>query len=703
MGTQIAAVFTPYTILKKELRKQDIRLDKIVLMATSWSRPFANRFKAVLEARNDKTTVEIREISSGTVHDGALPPAQDVFEQYRDDLVVFNLAGGMNFQVALCALAAVKGNMSGLFLYPEIGTTFVSKIENGRFITGNVPSQQHPDLLKVEELLQFHDIPFSFEPEVINQTDLILKKLADLGISVPQFPENSLKNIRIQDTRFDYIWNDDNTLVFIMSLIPAPGANKKQSMETARHISRSASARDIISNIYHRRFYVLTTKIVQAERMEQYPKIDKVILVDQLLAKGTVKPLSQLGNASAVMEMLKPFGNRFTVGFTEPDCTVEPETYGIQKRNCSSGLAIILGPNILPTLIAAFSIRGVHELILCYTPGDEIVEQYKVAIRQHKSKLKGFRAVSFFPISLQGYEVLHLTRKGYREINCVISPGTKAQGYFLSLMAAQNQGRIYSINTGTQMLTCLNPGHEDFPLKGPSPSDLFQLKGETLAELGLNQISLPKHSKRFKAILGFIRAVLKTRGISLIDFFDESFLGKKTVTVGNWQYAQKGSQVTLVSDNGTPFTWKLANGEWFEELTGYVLILGGAEHVQIRTRLEWREQIKALVEKSYGTKSFKDDMDVLARVKGRYYLVSCKATVKKQVQKVANEAKAMAHLIDRFCIPMVCFLNFDDDPENFLRCEGVPVFGFNTLIDPHKMTALMETAANDKRTTRQSR
>ena len=112
VGTQIAAVFNPISVLEKE----NIAIDKVVLMATDKSEKYAKVIKTLLAAHSKikAEKVDIENISDLDRTDNQQrPAAHEVLQKYSDekhDLIIFNMAGGMNFQITLCAMQMVKAD-----------------------------------------------------------------------------------------------------------------------------------------------------------------------------------------------------------------------------------------------------------------------------------------------------------------------------------------------------------------------------------------------------------------------------------------------------------------------------------------------------------------------------------------------------------------------------------------------------------------
>lgn len=372
----------------------------------------------------------------------------------------------------------------------------------------------------------------------------------------------------------------------------------------------------------------------------------------------------------------------------------------------------MLAPNILPSLLALYSCAPVDEVVFLYTPGERSVEQCKAAILAHRNLLiqqvKGLQHFSFRKIDIFGQDILEIIPEEHREVMTVITPGTKSQGYFLTLLAGTCNGRVYSLETENQELTCLSHSHDENKrrLNGPDPAHLLLLKGESMANRGENADSLKKSTSFFRDLLAFLSGLLEQGDYSILaKLFTGNRTQQETISHGEFIYSEKKFNAELKAPSGDLHQWSFHGGEWFERLIGYVLLECGADDVRVRVRMKWRpktqKRIKGNLEK--GTGVFKEDIDVVARFKGRYYLISCKAGKKADagIDDISREAMTFAHTIDRFCIPMVCFFkyNVDADLDKLLVRNNVPVFGCKTFLSPEKMKSLLEHGAR-RRTSR---
>ena len=318
---------------------------------------------------------------------------------------------------------------------------------------------------------------------------------------------------------------------------------------------------------------------------------------------------------------------------------------------------------------------------------------------------KGIKRLSFYPIGLTGNEYLTLPVSAKRRLVTVVTPGNKSHGCYLALTSVQRGESIYTIDNVRQELRCLTEDGEHLPLSGPSPVDLFKLRGENVDGGNIeNQTGLERDRALFESTLGLIRQIIVTEGCSVKSFFSEGNLKDEYPIKTYSQVRRDGNMYAIFTpDSDRKHIWQLTGGEWFERLIGYVMMQCGAHDVQVRIRGKWSAATQKNLKKWLKTSDVHmKDIDVVIRRRGRYYAISCKATAKASAKSeptleyVCNQSKAFAHAFARFCIPIVCFLKFGDDPANPLVEQNVPVFGYNTFTNHEKMGALLEWEAMRK-------
>lgn len=735
VGTQIAAVFNPLSVLEKENKS----ITKAVLLATQKTEKHAEAINALLSIQSNIESVIIENISeSDHVDNKNRIPAHHALQKYSDekpDLIIFNMAGGMNFQIALCAMQMIQSKSPVWYIYPAATEFFLTRFPNGMLKT---PEQEilkaDPNSLETEYILKIQNIKFTPVPNNKNWTDEIIK---EHKIKV-KIPSTALRNIQIGDVIYDYIWNEYNALIFLTSLIiVTTGKDKKQKaqklyLESARDIIASAEGREIIQDIFHRKIIVLTDNKNQLERMDGYTKINEVLdvgafcqkKINQIassLIESQFKKIFKSTPANVNVDIINAQNRYNEAKDSKPKArkdsrSLNEEQHTVIEESTRKILYVVLGIDILSTLISLYS-SGADEVVFLYTPENDTVKKYKAAIIENQKLLK-VKKFSFCPLSITGEGALNIQVDTGKECLTVITPGTKSQGYFLTLLGVKYGGKIYSIDTERQLLFCLseNSAASHLTLKSPDPVIIQKLKGEILKNEGENREQLHRDAAFFKTLLEFMKAVINAQGHSIQRmFFQSSEVSREPVNIqippfdyreneGNFMLSanyDSSQQYNFLSGSSrcSNHSCSLDGGEWFERLIGYLMLQCGADNVRVRMRMSWSEDTQQLLEKRHQNSIHRDDIDVIARFKDRYYLISCKAAKKDNdtVDSVAKEAHAFAYTFGRFCIPVVCYLKFGDNPDKPEKYHDVFVFGYNTFTNPEQMKALLEMAALDKK------
>lgn len=301
-------------------------------------------------------------------------------------------------------------------------------------------------------------------------------------------------------------------------------------------------------------------------------------------------------------------------------------------------LHVPLGKDITPTLVALWSHRP-SAVNFLYTPGDPVVEISRESISRNTGTLPLRPGGVFFtPVSLGGKEILDLEipPSGARaEVN--ITPGTKGQAAFLALWAKTAGAGIFTIETASRSITEI-PSGEAREARAPRP----------IAYLVLSGFKLQSHGADREALL-----------------------------------SDASVQSALDDLAGVP-----VDGPLFEKIIGLVMARCGADDVRVGVKTGWAEETTRHLRKVYGA-SHMTEIDVVARFRAAYYVVSCKSgsTENIRMAQATRETAAMARLFGRFAVPLVALLDYTGD--SWVN-NGVCCFGPKTFTDLEKMKRLLE-------------
>jgi hypothetical protein len=726
LGTQTMAVINPLL----SLIKNGPRPEKIVLLVT----PYIKERKGAQQMAAEQlimekvgglgcpATVEICEISEGlTPDDQERPPAQGVVAEMVGGgaEICFNLAGGMNFQVAACIQAMSASG--GLFLYPEQRRVYA--IQKG---ASNTLSIKPWPLPKAEHVLKLQGLSAEVFPSP--QANLIRKLFNQCDLPLPT---EQVFAIRIGELEFDYFFNDQNTLRFMKVM-----KGKENSPQGFRRLAAQVNDRALFGDLYHKEVALLTRDINIADR----------------IAKESLGNLHRIKAARWPQEIAKQRKDlRRFMGFIfdpdKPDAVPAVETYG-ETNGQPSALITTLGADPVPTLIAIWSARKEH-LILLYTPSDPTIMRYKAAFIANLNLLP-CKTITFVPVGLSGHEFLGFERPAPQEVAVNITPGTKGHGAMLALWAKLHGADTYS--NSAQGLYSFKE-HCTTPLTAPPPAAVLALAGHRLLSEGTSGDDLQKQSDIYDAITRFLEKI-RDAGKSVKPLFE-----KRSVRI------HADSLVVVTKDGIKTATlhlekenkeveFSLEGGEWFEQFVAYRILACGADELRVRMRTDWDEAIRALYNRWHHEKEHRQvqsvrndcgtattplqshecaknpqtppstdtsegqimggngqdlppevhmtDIDVAVRFKGNYVVVECKSGagvlfVEGAMDSVTRGVKAVAGLFGRFAIPMVCLLKYEKEP--YRHDSGVYIFGYKTLIDTPCLTELIHQAINAKSTT----
>lgn len=470
VGTQILAVLNPLLSILRENKPE-----LIVLIPTVKTLDKANSIKAYLEEKlKIENVVEIS--SSELIADAQFPPAHEIVRKYSDRPIYFNLAGGMNFQIASCVSHLDYKNTT--FLYPE--STGVHQI---RVVDDKVLSHKILPLPKVENLLEI----FKMQGVKLiklnqNRSNFFTWALKLSNLSVPR---DALENIEINRVAFDLVINLGNEIRFL-KVIHKSTDDRRTSEDFLSEVDKVvdfALDRNRAYELYHRKIFVLTNIPTISERIKKE-------------GSGKVEVIDGLNRDLCVS------GLRLFFGYQEQSPQLfksQIETYETSKNQHSKTILLTsLGENLMPTLIALWSHRP-SKAILFYTPGDSEILKIKNALVSNLDLLP-VSSVSFYPVSITGQEILKMPKPDDGSVEVNISPGTKGHGAFLTLWAKVHSAEIFSIETKSQTLKSISTGAEK-SLSAPSPVAYLRLTGKELLSIGKDKESLLSNSKFYEDML----------------------------------------------------------------------------------------------------------------------------------------------------------------------------------------------------------
>lgn len=676
VGTQLLAVLNPLLSLKQA--KAEIQKVHLLSTVKTHSKAEAIRNYLSKEGLFSAEQIEIKNIAFGLEEASGLSPAHAIVEGiHKESPVAFNVAGGLNFQIAACINTLDEDS---LLLYPEARCVY-------RYQLGK-------DTLQVESLdlprwnvdvLTLQEVPWDESPQPSSDLFEQVREAADL-----QLPANVKRNVRIGNVIFDTVWNCGNTLRFLTT-IPKSLGIAKQRTDKCREIMELVEDRLNFGELYSREICILTDDSNHASKRLQGE------------GRGKVQ-VFYLGNKPEVC-----YGR--LRGFFEPWRQRTPTLCGKQKQlkpendaaTNSVTLATSLGRDIVPTLIAVWSRKPSH-LVLTYTPESPEIEKHVETLRKKKDLLP-VKQITLVPVSLSAHEILDLNNLDSKmpiEVN--ITPGLKSQAAMLTYWARRHGAPVFSIETMSQKILPVSGTGDPMPLVAPSPAMILRLSGYDIYEDVTMRLNNSGCRARCADILDFLH-ILAKQNVDMSGLLDKGEGAPVGVDVAevNSQRAvftyRKYSKDNKVQNNTV--TISKSDGYWFEDVVG--MAFGRlANDCQVSVATKWDpqkqrrldfEHEKAVAEcpNRQHVRPFMTETDVIARFGSQYYTVSCKAKKDSQIEKTAKEIKSVATLFGRFTIPLVADFRYSGDPYPS-KCNGVYVFGYKTLANSEDLQKLLSEA-----------
>lgn len=655
VGHQFMATLNPLLALLQPDSNGEVSLEwrngRVVLLATEGkSMGFAGNLIKILGGRF-KNKIRIVPIPVSLVAESGRKPVQevvvDVVEESPKAEIYFNMAGGIGFQSAACALALYGQRVK--YLYPELSSVHLYAPEG--------------DVLKRQKVLTVKPLGVK---KILEFQGIAVKQSADSGLS-PVFssllkeldlilPENAELNLKLNGIFFNVVSNHANTLRLLKVMEDAGTQEVREFMEAV--ITRKG-----FGELFHYRIMVLTNRKITAERLrtESLGKIE----VEQYRKGGVFNKLLQMKI------------NNFFV--PAPSGGQDEKKICLQKSGDGVGtnLYTFLGRSVMPTLKAIWSHQA-EKTYLFYTDDDERVKFFKNKLLANQQIVPS--QLEFIPLSFYARELEEFSPLPGPALAVNVTPGTKSQGFFLARMAIRHRGHIYSIDKDNLS-----------PLSGCSKKKVIAPSVDDYLSVAVDSprvdVKTPADKKRFrqsmKALLTLFKKIEKGNG-GIADFFGEK------ASFGGVSLKREENGFTVTSYNRT-FYYRTRPNEWFEQLVGYVITknLDDAE-VRIGVKTYWQNGGgSGSVERR---KYFRSEGDVYAKTGSRYYMISCKAgkNMPGSQKVIAREVKSVAAALDRMVIPLLAILKYSGKPK---QVEGVYVFGYKTLIDNEAFKAMFAEAA----------
>lgn len=572
--------------------------------------------------------------------------------------VIFNVEGGMNYAIAMIIreLQANSDQCDIALVQSQTDRVLLTRLKNGTTRSLPLPATRPvKDILNEQASLEWCRVPPT-EPD-------LCATLAKAGCRLPKC---RLTNVRTGGIDFDLVWNDGaNRLCFLTTVgYRSPDqdknetpANKKTKLDRIRRIAMWASSRQSSGQLFDRKIFVICPDRMVAEHIKR----------------------ESGGKATCFQVNRATFFRKKSTKFTQLRLVMQEifhtETYQKYKEGRtveSQTLILCCGRDPAGTLSAIAASR-LPNILLCHTTDATMLHLVK-KVRREVAALPGVKKISLMATDFDGISLLNRLKlaEGATDVHVNISPGTKGQTAFLTLWSSMNGCGIWSMHTKKNAI-CKLGDDETKPIPPTDPLTLirFSVDDDTPPSTGRSCLG----KKTMDAILHDMRSCMKK--------------GEE------WTPAVSGIDLVRGTIKGKPMVEREVKGAWFESLSAHALRTAGACHVHESVKLPWSPDLQKNIEYRYQDSAHRLEMDVIGHWLGCHFLISCKASSKKDIiTKAAREAIEMAHSISRFTLPLLCHLGCKAAQIKKMTAEGVvdmasvehgdlvAVIGWRELCDP---------------------
>lgn len=504
---------------------------------------------------------------------------------------------------------------------------------------------------------------------------------------------------------------------FVKEIGKVIGNTKKVIRQDLTRIASTKEGKGL-HELYDRRWYVVCSN----EKDIQHIKLESRGKMTPFKPYGLFK--NQNGN---LLFGLGPDHIKFTTQNLRRALTLlikKDEDNGLQDvttiKIASDTLIIALGSDITATVNATIAHRKnnkIKNVIIVATVNDSEIQELADNTKDYFEKI-GLHT-QILPTDINGSNILKslVKESSATNVNVNITPGSKGQTASLSYWAAKNEALIWSILTRTAQLKCISDkskDSEEFLVEACDIKDYLKIL-YPYADLFRDDT---EDEKKFMSLLLKQMKACLNENKKWVQVWDEKFkfsaggitLSFRRSRDDSHYSSNKGSNsgtFILKDENNNIFTYEVDGGDWFESLTSQALREAGCHYAYARTRLPFEGELQKHLESRNSNDIFRIDMDAIASWHGVHVMVSCKAQElgsKKAVSlnHVAIEAQDVAASLNRFAIPVVCYL-YKGDTTQFVSEEDnkkktIPVIDWKDLCQSEKLREILENARLNKST-----
>lgn len=685
-------------------------IDKVILLPSEKTVTNADEIKKYGE-ENGYPSIEIILTKKGQDLSEVFDPLCSQYEK-----IIFNTDGGMNFSITY-AIVKLFQKKDAYSVVSNTDSVKIFSLKNYEY--ENLP---FPKSYPVEELLKKIDSNFKKVPQGV------LSKFIKNGHI--KLPKNSLTDIEVNGEVFDVIWNEGNNRLAFLSYkgdrinrtYPKTDAEKKEKkkqnseyLKELRNLCKFASTKQGTKNQYDRKIYVLCPD----DNRKDHVKLE---------SRGKVTVLKVFGDRfnddPIIKARLRKELNRL---FSNNSAEKQLSEAEITTVN-SDSLIVAMGTDPSSTVKAIYTHFYDHKIknvILLISEGSDVQDLALNAKRFfEENDIDGQTLnVSIVQSDIDASNINSLLKKaaGSTNIQVNATPGTKGQNASMTFWATKNNCDVWTLDG--KNLRCIN--NSLIPADKVYTGDILAVLEILYGDIGEYSKAIERNSNELQENSQFLTLLLKQiRYCYEANSQWNRFNGYKNggIKEGGIKFTLNKKRIATLKDGDTEelsMDWS-NGGEWFEMLTAQALINCDCKYVHARVRLPYSQEYLSKLKRMPDNIEdfFRVDMDVLASLEDSTFLISCKSCKIGEVfenapvpEEVADEAIEMASAISRYVVPIVCYLDENDDDINFKGLktikssegESVTFITKKELCQEDKLKEILKNAAQERRTTKNSK
>lgn len=590
--------------------------------------------------------------------------------------ICFNLDGGMNYMIATAVLELEP--RAPLYIQAGLESSVLCDARNETFHVLKMPEP-----LSVPELLALQRVPHVIDDDFENGA---FSSWAVENNIIP--PKNCLRNVRIDNFIFDYVWNPGNNRLHFFKFWRNDNLPSSAARDLDRDFAHWSTDRARSGQLYDKRVLALVFGGKSVQRLREN-------------SSGQIEVID-VSNMEEAASWSVPYLNRqFASPGSGDSIKKRRPSARIAGRLKNNTLVCCMGTNLSSTLKAIASHKPEH-LVLCCSNGKPLVGKQAERLLKFSHAL-GLKTARLAPLDEDGAHcenVLPEAEPGARVL-VNITPGTKGQGAMLARWAMRHRHELWSLNNGAGVCSPLRApaGLASPAFDLPDPAIYFQILGQNLKSPGLALSEIEAEFPWLDAMLLFMRRV-DAAGLELVSNFQE------TLKVGGDELKKTREHAWELTVDGQTHVFGKGGGKWFEKLCARALERAGAKNVRLNMELKWNE---AVMDELWPLRSRPSSMsclelDVVGIFEGNLALLSAKGyDLKEQklplepmsLDEAVGNVRNTAAYLGRFTLSVLA--NFGSSKK--IADKRVAVVGWADLASPERLAARMRELARSQSTT----